>query len=148
MFSHHRHTYRQAFMDAWTKSRSGESLEPLEAQIVAVLRLHPEYQPLLEDPEGSLDRDWSPAEGDTNPFLHLGLHLAVLEQLTLDRPAGIRRLHRQLVSTTGDCHEADHRIMGCLAESLWRVQHEARAFDEKGYLKCIRRSGGGARPRD
>jgi hypothetical protein len=147
MFSRDRHTYRQAFMAAWAKSQSGQPLEPLEAQIVGVLRLHPEYQPLFEDPEASLDRDWSPGQWESNPFLHLGLHLAVLEQLTIDRPTGIRRLHRHLVSATGDVHEAEHRIMACLAKALWRVQNEARPFDESGYLKCVKRSGGGTRTR-
>jgi hypothetical protein len=148
MFSQDRHSYRQAFMDAWAKSRAGEALEPLEAQIVQILRLHPEYQALLEDPDTALDRDWSPEQEETNPFLHLGLHLAVLEQLTADRPAGIRKLHRNLVSATGDVHEAEHRIMACLAEALWRVQHGGRPFDEKAYLKCLKRSGGGIRPRE
>lgn len=148
MFSQDRHSYRQAFMDAWAKSRAGEPLEPVEAQIVQILRLHPEYQALLEDPDATLNRDWSPEQEETNPFLHLGLHLAVLEQLTVDRPAGIRKLHRNLVSATGDVHEAEHRIMACLAEALWRVQHGGKPFDEKAYLKCVKRSGGGIRPRE
>jgi hypothetical protein len=148
MFSQDRHSYRQAFMDAWAKSRAGQPLEPLETQIVQILRLHPEYQDLLEDPDAALNRDWLPEQEEANPFLHLGLHLAVLEQLTVDRPAGIRKLHRNLVSATGDVHEAEHRIMACLAEALWRVQHGGKPFDEKAYLKCVKRSGGGIRPRE
>jgi hypothetical protein len=147
MFSRDRHSYRQVFMAAWAKSQSGESLEPLEAQVVEILRLHPEYQALLADPDTNLDRDWLPEQGESNPFLHLGLHLAVLEQLSLDRPASIRKLHRNLMSATGDAHEADHRIMACLAEALWRVQHDGKPFDEKAYLKCLKRCGGGIRPR-
>lgn len=147
MFSQDRHSYRQAFMTAWVKSQSGEALEPLEAQIVEILRLHPEYQDLLEEPDATLDRDWLPEQGETNPFLHLGLHLAILEQLTIDRPAGIRKLHRNLATATGDVHEADHRVMACLSEALWRVQHDGKPFDEKAYLKCLKRAGGGIRPR-
>ena len=147
MFSQDRHSYRQAFLIAWLKSRSGNPLEPLEAQMVEIIRLHPEYQDLLSDPNDALDRDWLPEQGETNPFLHLGLHLSVLEQLTIDQPAGIRKLHRTLATATGDVHEADHRVMACLAEALWRVQRDGRPFDEKAYLKCLRRSGGGKRPR-
>ena len=40
-------------------------------------------------PSASLDRDWAPKGGETNPFLHLSLHLAVAEQLAIDQPAGI-----------------------------------------------------------
>jgi hypothetical protein len=147
MFSQDRHSYRQAFMDAWAKSQSGRPLEPLEAQIVHILHLHPEYRGLLEDADTSLERDWLPEQGESNPFLHLGLHLAVVEQLSLDRPAGIRKLHRNLATATGDVHEADHCVMACLAEALWRVQRDTKPFDEKAYLKCLKRSGGGIRPR-
>lgn len=140
MFSQDRQTYRASFVAAWAKARSGQALEPLEAQIVEVLRLHPHYRPILEDPEAHLARDWSPEQGEINPFLHLGLHLAVLEQLSLDRPAGIRGLHRDLVEATGDPHAADHRIMTCLAQALWQIQQHAGPFDEQGYLECVRRS--------
>jgi len=147
MFSGDRKTHRQTFIDAWTKSRSGQLLEPVEAQIVQILQMHPEYQKQLEDADAVLDRDWLPEQGETNPFLHLGLHIAILEQLSIDRPAGIRKLHQNLVATTGDVHEAEHRILECLAEALWRVQHDGKPFNDKAYLKCIKRAGGGRRPR-
>lgn len=148
MFSNDRQTHRRVFIEAWRKAEAGEPLEALEAQIVEILRLHPEYHVHLGDPEGALDRDWLPEDGETNPFLHLGLHLAVLEQTSLDRPSGIRKLYRQLIATTGDLHDADHRVMECLAEALWRTTQGSKPFNEKAYLKCIRRSGGGTRPRD
>ncbi len=146
MFSTDRKTHRETFIDTWAKARSGQPLEPLESQIVQILQMHPEYQDLLEDPD-CLDRNWLPEEGQTNPFLHLGLHVAILEQLSVDRPVGIRKLHQNLTAATGDVHEADHRLMQCLAEALWRVQHDLKPFNDKAYLKCIRRAGGGRRPR-
>jgi hypothetical protein len=148
MFSQDRKTHRQAFVDAWAKSRTGQPLTPLESQIVQVLATHPEYADTLEDPDAILDRDYALEPGEHNPFLHLGLHIAVIEQLSIDRPAGIRKLHRGLATATGDLHEAEHRIMQCLVEALWRVQHDGKPFNEKAYLKCIRRAGGGARPRE
>lgn len=147
LFSDDRTRHRQVFIEAWRKSEAGEPLEPLEAQIVAIVRMHPEYLPHLADPDESLDRDWLPEDGESNPFLHLGLHLTVLEQTTLDRPAGIRKLYRNLLAAEDDPHEADHRIMECLVEALWRVMHEHKPFNDKAYLKCIKRSGGGVRPR-
>ena len=148
MFSDDRQTHRRVFIEAWRKAGAGEPLQPLEAQIVEILRLHPEYHDHLRDPDGVLDRDWLPEGGETNPFLHLGLHLAVLEQVGLDRPTGVRKLYRRLIESTGDVHEADHIIMECLAETLWRTSQDGKPFNEKAYLKCIRRSGGGTRPRD
>jgi hypothetical protein len=142
MFSQDRQTHRRTFVEAWTKATSGLPLEPVEAQIVQIARMHPEYEPFLSDPEESLDRDFSPDLGETNPFLHMGLHIVILEQLGLDQPAGIRRLHQKLVATTGDTHEADHRLMTCLAEALWRIQRDNKPFNEKSYLKCIKRSIG------
>lgn len=147
MFSEDRQTHRQTFIDAWAKARSNQPLEPLEAQIVQILQMHPEYKGLLEDPDSVLDRDWLPEQGESNPFLHLGLHIAILEQLSVDRPAGIRRLHQNLAAATGDVHEAEHRIMECLVEALWRVQHDDKPFNDKAYLKCVKRAGGGVRPR-
>jgi len=101
----------------------------------------------LRDPEEALDRDWDPRAGEANPFLHLALHLAIVEQLGLDRPAGIRALHRNLSREMGDTHEAEHRIVECLARALWRAQHDGKGFDAKSYLKCIKRVGGRIRPR-
>jgi hypothetical protein len=147
MYSTDRKSHRQVFVETWAKAEAGQPLSPLETQIVQILRMHPEYRPTLEGGEAVLDRDWLPEGGEANPFLHLGLHLTVLEQLGLDRPAGIRRLYRNLLAATGDLHEAEHRIMQCLAEALWRVQHDLRPFDDKAYLKCIKRAGGGTRPR-
>jgi hypothetical protein len=148
MFSDDRETHRRAFIDAWRKARTGEPLEPLEAQIVDVVREHPEYQAMLEDPDKVLEQDFPVEPGVVNPFLHLGLHIAILEQLSTDRPSGIRKLYQNLVLATDDVHEAEHRIMECLANSIWRMQRYDKPFSASTYLKCIRRSGGGTRPRD
>jgi hypothetical protein len=148
MFSDDRQTHRRVFIEAWRKAGAGEPLEPLETQIVEIMRMHPEYHPHLDHGEAVMDRDWLPEGGETNPFLHLGLHLTVLEQVGLDRPPGVRKLYRRLIESTGDVHEADHIIMECLAEAIWRISHDGKSFNEKAYLKCIKRSGGGARPRE
>jgi hypothetical protein len=147
LFSDDRSSHRQVFIDAWRKSEAGEPLEALEAQIVAIVRMHPEYLPHLTDPDHSLERDWLPEDGESNPFLHMAMHLTVLEQTTLDRPAGVRKLYRNLLAVEGERHEADHRVMECLAEALWRAMNEDRPFNDKAYMKCIKRAGGGVRPR-
>lgn len=148
MFSNDRRSHRRTFIDAWAKAQARQPLEPVEAQIVQVLGEHPEYHALMLDAEDALDRDFLPEQGESNPFLHMALHLTILEQVGIDQPAGIRLLYRKLVKATGDAHEAEHRIMECLAEALWRLQRNQTPFDERAYLECVKRAGGGARTAD
>ncbi|QGU32401.1 DUF1841 family protein [Thermochromatium tepidum] len=137
MFSTDRQTHRRIFLEAWRKAKAQAPLGPIESQIVELMRRHPEYWPFLEDGTRALDQDFPPELGQTNPFLHLGLHLAILEQLSIDQPRGIRERYQRLLTHLGDPHQVEHAIMECLAESLWRVQHQRLPFDEAGYLDCI-----------
>ncbi len=133
---------RRMYLAAWRRWQNRQPLEPLENQIVAVLELHPEYQPQIEDEDSALDRDYGPEQGQTNPFLHMGLHLAVREQIGTDRPAGIRRLHELMLHRHGDAHEVEHRMMDCLAEALWQSQRSGLPPDEPAYLEALRRLAG------
>lgn len=139
LFSQNRDQLRQFYCEVWRKHRAGEALEPLETQIRDVILLHPQYQALLERPDAALARDYPPELGETNPFLHMGLHLALHEQLATDRPAGIRALARRLRLAHPDGHALEHRMMDCLAETVWRSQRDAAAPDEGAYLQCLER---------
>jgi hypothetical protein len=114
-------------------------LEPLEHQLVSVIEQHPEYHPLLEDDPQALGRDYTPESGQSNPFLHLGLHLAIREQVATDRPQGIAAVHRTLSRQLGDVHEAEHRMLERLGEALWLSQRTGRPPDEATYLESLRR---------
>jgi hypothetical protein len=100
----------------------------------------------MTETEKTLERDYLPEQGESNPFLHMGLHLAILEQLSVDQPAGIRALYSRLMQTTGDPHETEHRIMECLAEALWTLQRNQSPFDAASYLACVERAAGANRP--
>ena len=139
MFTSDRDTMRRFFVIAWRKARTGEPLEPMERQIADVIRVHPEYHALMEDTDAALSREFLPESGDSNPFLHLSLHIAILEQVTTDRPPGMRELYRRILAIAGDAHEAEHRIMECLAHSLWEAQRAGSAPNEKDYLSCVER---------
>ncbi len=130
---------RAAYIDAWRKRRDGLPMEPLEMQIADVVELHPEYQRALEDPDSTLDRDYSPEGGQSNPFLHMGLHLAVRDQLATDRPVGVRQAFDALVRKTGTTHDAEHELIECLAETLWEAQRSGLPPDEQAYLARARR---------
>ena len=138
MYSNNRMDTRQTFFDVWRKMQDGLPLTALEALIADVIRLHPEYHPLLEDGGASLDRDWLPEGGETNPFLHLGMHIAIREQLSIDRPAGIKAAYEALLHKTGDPMQTEHTMLECLGEALWRAQRENRLPDEQAYLACIK----------
>lgn len=138
LFSPDREQIRQFYCQVWQKHRTQAALEPLEGLIRDVILLHPEYQALLETPEQALAQDYLPEYGDTNPFLHMGLHLALQEQIGTDRPTGIRDLARELRLRYPDPHRLEHQMMDCLAEMIWRSQRDGAAPDEAEYLDCLR----------
>ena len=144
IFGTDRDQLRQMYREAWTRRTQGLPLEPLADQIAEVIELHPEYHALLVD-DAALARDWTPEQGQTNPFLHLGMHLAVREQVGTDRPAGIRAAFQRLASRLGDAHAAEHEVFECLGRSLWDAQRAGIAPDERAYLDCIRQRAQGVR---
>ena len=129
---------RLAYAQAWAKHVARLPLAPLEAQIVDVIEAHPEYQRIMADAGSAVDFEPSSADGPENPFLHMGLHLAVREQLVIDRPPGVRDLKRQLQLRYGDAHRAEHALMEALGEELWTAQRDGRAPDEARYLVLAR----------
>jgi Domain of unknown function (DUF1841) len=133
-----RSSLRRSYVEAWRKRRAGAPLEPLEHQIADVVELHPEYHPVLEQDAGALQRDYSPESGESNPFLHMGMHLAIREQVATNRPAGISTIHAELSRRLGDAHEAEHRMIECLGEALWRAQRNGVPPDEGAYLEALR----------
>ncbi len=137
IFGQDRHELRRMYAEAWRKQRDGRPMSPLEAQIAAVIAEHPEYHGALTGDD--LQRDYTPEGGRTNPFLHMGLHLGIREQVATDRPAGIAEIHRKLAARDGDPHVAEHRMIECLAETLWEAQSANRAPDEAHYLVRLRR---------
>ena len=136
-----RRTLREVFFRAWRKQREGTPLEGIEALIVAVAARHPEYHALLDDPDTGAERDWLPELGESNPFLHMAMHLAIEEQLSIDQPTGIR-LHYAALARFGDEHEAQHRMMECLGEMLWHAGRAGTAPDPQRYLACLARVSG------
>lgn len=132
---------RRFYCDVWKARRTHQALDPLQQQVAEVIEQHPEYHALLEQPEHALGREWPPELGETNPFLHLGLHLGLREQIATDRPAGIRALHCRLLDEQGDRHALEHRMMECLAEMLWRAQRDGGMPDEETYLNCLESLG-------
>ena len=137
IFGQDRQELRQMYADAWRKAQGAEVLSPLEAQIVQVIEDHPEYQSALSDE--AREASFAPEAGKTNPFLHMGLHLAVRDQVATDRPPGVSNIFQQLVKKYSKTHEAEHRMLDCLAETLWEAQNRNGPPDEQKYLERLRK---------
>ena len=138
-FGQDRRQLREVFFRAWQRHRENLPLEGVEPLIVTVALRHPEYHPLLDDPARAEDRDYLPEAGRTNPFLHLGMHIAIEEQLALDQPRGLRAQYQRLLARLADEHAVQHHIMECLGEWLWRAGREDAPLSETVYLDCIAR---------
>jgi Domain of unknown function (DUF1841) len=141
----HRTSLRRMYVEAWRKHRAALPVEPVEDQIIRIVEMHPEYIALLEAGDAALERDYTPEGGQTNPFLHMGLHLAIREQVTTNRPPGIADVHGTLVTKMGGVHQAEHAMIECLGEALWQAQHSGRPPDETAYLDALRRIAGASR---
>ena len=139
MVGNDRDQIRRFFIASWRKRQQGEALTPLEAIVADTIAAHPEYHPLFSDEAAAVLSDFRAPEQGANPFLHMGMHISLQEQLGADRPAGIRRIYQDIAARSGDPHAAEHRMMACLERVLWDAQSRGAAPDEKTYLECLRR---------
>ena len=139
MYAPTRDEARQFFFETWRKYRAGEPVVGLKRIALEVLLLHPEYHCILDHPERHAELDFSPDSGQINPFLHLSLHLAVEEQLSIDQPPGIRAEYERLRARSGEEHDAKHALLECLGETLWHSQRAGAPPDAAMYLECLRR---------
>src|SRR5215213_2220847 len=108
MFNPSRDEVREMFFTAWRKYRAGQPLVGIEALALDVILLHPEYHDVLDHPERSREREYV---DESNPFLHMSLHVALEEQLSIDQPHGIVQRFENLVSRFHDRHEALHQAL-------------------------------------
>ena len=134
MFDPSRDQAREAFFATWRKYRAGEPLAGVETLALDVILQHPEYHGMLSQPERYREKDYT---DESNPFLHMSLHLALEEQLSIDQPPGIASRLQALVERHGDRHEAWHQAIECLAETVWKSQRDGLPPDAAAYLECL-----------
>jgi hypothetical protein len=137
MFQPSREEVRDFFFETWRKYRAGLDLIGLEPIALQVILLHPEYHAVLDQPERYRHLDYFPEHGETNPFLHMSLHVSIEEQLSIDQPAGIVAAFTQRLQDCGDRHLALHAVLDCLAEMVWRAQRDHLPPDANAYLLCV-----------
>ena len=135
MFGNDRNQLRKMYKTAWEKFQQQKILTPLEIQITDVIKEHPEYHDFILQ----LDKDFMPESGETNPFLHMGLHLGLREQLATNRPQGIADIYQRLIKLKGSPHDAEHSMIECLAEAMWSSQVNNTPPDETKYLLSLKK---------
>lgn len=128
---------RQVFFEVWAKRHTPLILDQQDALILAILKAHPEYHAMLEDTAHATTHQQEDTPSTHNPFLHLGLHLALSEQLSIDRPKGIAHIYHTLTQKLGDTHTAQHAMLDALIEQIWQVQHRQRPFNEAAYMQQL-----------
>ena len=137
MFNPSRDQVRQFFFDVWARYRAGHALAGAEGMALEAILAHPEYQAMLDNPARYIERDYPPELGETNPFLHLSMHLSIAEQISIDQPVGVRERYQKLLAQRGDAMQAQHAVMDCLAEMIWQAQRTHTAYDPVAYLQCL-----------
>lgn len=134
MNSSEREQSRKVFLDSWHKYKNNLPVEPIEEHIIEILLLHPEYHDILNDMDDALTNDFT----KHNPFLHMGLHLALREQLSTDIPPGIHKIYTHLCKKYHDTHLVEHKMLDCLVHQIWELQHAGIKLDAEEYLAALR----------
>lgn len=137
LFNPSRDEVRQFFFDAWAKFKQQSVLTELEKMAVGIMHMHPEYHTILDHPEQFLEQAYYPEMGETNPFLHMSLHLSIQEQISINQPIGITQAYGKLCTRFQQEHEAQHALLECLAETIWLAQRNHTGLDAAHYLSLI-----------
>ena len=139
LFNPTREEVRRFFCDTWKKKTDGHILDPMETLASDWMVDHPEYHGLLTDPESALAQDYTAERGETNPFLHLSMHLSISEQISINQPSGIKEIADKLSQKLGSMHQAQHAIMECLGQVMWEAQRENQALNPEKYLEALKK---------
>lgn len=137
LFNPSRDEVRQFFFEAWSKFKQQQGLTELEKMAVAIMHMHPEYHEMLDRPEHYLQQAYYPEMGETNPFLHMSLHLSIQEQISINQPIGIAQAYGKLCTRFQEEHAAQHALLECLAETIWLAQRHQSGLDAAHYLQLI-----------
>lgn len=139
LFNPSREDARNFLFESWRKHRKQEMLTPLENLALRLIENHPEYHTILENPDRYKNRDYQSDQGETNPFLHIMMHLTIEEQISIDQPAGVRAQFVRLSHKLKSEHNAQHQMMDCLSEMIWQAQRSGTLPNPHIYLICLER---------
>ena len=133
-----REQLRQMYLDAWRKYTARQPLSRWKPNLPPSSPSTPNTSPCSNPAPRRSTADYTPEGGRENPFLHMGLHLAIREQVATDRPPGIAQIHQSLSSASATPTPPSTPCWSCLAETLWESQRSGSAPDEQRYLERLR----------
>ncbi len=137
LFNPSRDEVRDFFFNSWAKFKQQQVLTDLEKIAISVMQMHPEYHVILDKPEQYKQQAYFPEQGETNPFLHMSLHLSVLEQISINQPIGISNIYESLKNKYQEEHSAQHDVLDCLGETIWLAQQNKTAMNADYYLELL-----------
>ena len=138
LFSNDRNEVREMYYQVWEKHNAKQALTPMEHIICAVIQEHPEYHKFLKNKSKHKQKDFSPEAGQTNPFLHMGLHIAIREQLATNRPFGIKGVYTELMEKHHSNSTVEHLMMEHLMDCLMNAQKTQPPPNELHYINQLR----------
>lgn len=139
MFTPSQADVRRFFCSVYAKSRASQPLEAIETIASQWLDEHPEYHADLMDAEAAVVKQYDGEGGQTNPFLHLSMHLSISEQCSIDQPRGIRQAVELLTARRNSLHDAHHETMDCLGQMMWESQRSGQPPDGAAYIDGVQR---------
>jgi Domain of unknown function (DUF1841) len=142
LFNPSRDEVREFFFFTWSQFKAQKLLTDLEKIALGVVHMHPEYHTILGAPEQYKQQEYFPEFGETNPFLHMSLHLSILEQISINQPTGITGIYDQLKLKYQNEHDVQHDILDCLAEAIWQAQRNNTALDANFYVQLLQQKVG------
>jgi hypothetical protein len=139
MFSPSQEDVRRFFCTVYEKSVLKAPMEAIETLASQWIAEHPEYHADFSNVDAALRQVYSNAQGQSNPFLHLSMHLYISEQCSIDQPRGIRQAVELLTHKRNSLHDAHHETMECLGKMLEESQSVKRPPDGDAYIACVQR---------
>lgn len=139
MFTPSQADVRKFFCAVYAKTQAAQPMDALETLASQWMAEHPEYHGDFADEAAALAAMKEVVEGQTNPFLHLSMHLSISEQCSIDQPRGIRQAVELLAAKRDSLHEAHHEAMECLGRMLWESQRAGKPPDGAVYMDCVQR---------
>ena len=140
MFNPSQADVRRFLCAVHAKTLSGAPMEAIETLASLWIAEHPEYHAELANADAAVARNYDETPEQTNPFLHLSMHLSISEQCSIDQPRGIRQAVELLSKRLdGGLHDAHHAAMECLGQMLADSQRSGLPPDGATYVAAVQR---------
>ena len=139
MLFQNRDESRTYFYNVWKKQKNRLPLQPIEVIIFDVISDHPEYHRYLENKNSMFENNFSENDNEINPFLHMGMHIALKEQINSNRPIGINEIFTRISSKSISMHDAEHKMIECLERSLWEAHYKNEIPSDNRYIECLKK---------